>query len=174
MKECSIKLHDVTLKAVQCGPKRAKGFILNSHGCTSKEKEFAACLQKEGYSTLLFSILTEEEQAISDVRKNIAFQTNRLLEIRAALNIQCPVFYLGSAAELDAAAKSPELVDALVISHGCPEHARHLEDVQTPTLFLVEKDKAYQCLKCQKKHVEVENTPDRLAKETVSWISMFV
>ncbi|MCH9614082.1 MAG: hypothetical protein SP1CHLAM54_10920 [Chlamydiia bacterium] len=171
MKECSIKLHDITLKAIQCGPKKAKGYILSSHGITPKEKEFAECLHKEGYSTLLFSILTEEEREIRDLRKNIPFQTKRLLEIRESLNLHCPVTYVGCAAELDAAAKAPELVNALVIPRGCPDHAHHLDKVQTPTLFLVEKDEAYKCLKCEKKHVEIEQTPNALAKETIGWIA---
>lgn len=174
MKECSINLGDVILPATQFGSKKgAKGFIISAHGRTRRDRELAIKLHDAGYAVLLYDVLTEEEHGMRDLHRSIPYQTKRLLDVRQSLSLDVPVAYLGAAAELDAAAKQPDLVQALVIPKGCPEHALHLSEVHTPTLFLIDKEKPYQCLTCEKKMLHVEPTADQVAKATIHWLENY-
>lgn len=174
MKECSINLTDVTLPATQFGSKKgSKGFIISAHGRTKKERDLALKLQDAGYTVLLYDLLTEEEGGMRDLHRSIPYQTKRLLDVRHTLNLDIPVAYLGAAAELDAAAKEPDLVQALIIPRGCPEHAHHLSEVHTPTLFLVDKEQPYRCLTCEKKMLSIRNTSDQVAKATINWLENY-
>ncbi|MEK2646251.1 alpha/beta fold hydrolase [Bdellovibrio sp. BCCA] len=129
---------------------KAKGLVIFAHGSGSSRKsprnQFVAKeLNKAGFSTLLFDLLTEHE---SKDRSNV-FDIN-LLAQRLLLATQAgleqthhiPIGYFGAStgagAALVAAAKSKNKISAVVSRGGRPDLAKeHLKKVEAPTLLLV-------------------------------------
>lgn len=147
---------DVTLAGEICMPENAQGIVLFAHGSGSsrfspRNRYVAQILQESGLATLLFDLLTTEEEAI-DLRtrelrfdiellaKRLVATTNWLLEqpqIR-----QLPIGYFGSstgaAAALIAATQRPDVVAAVVSRGGRPDLALSiLPQVKAPTLLIV-------------------------------------
>lgn len=131
-------------------PAHAKGVILFAHGSGSSRKsprnrQVAQALQKEGFATLLFDLLTEEE---AKNRKNvfdIDLLANRLLLAKQWVKDfhgELPIGYFGAstgaAAALQAAAQEPADLFAVVSRGGRPDMAlASLAHVLAPTLLLV-------------------------------------
>ncbi len=131
-------------------PPHAKGIILFAHGSGSSRKsprnrQVAEALQKEGFATLLFDLLTEEE---AKDRKNV-FDID-LLAGRLKLakdwvkefHGRLPIGYFGAStgagAALQAAAQDPADLFAIVSRGGRPDMAlASLAHVSAPTLLLV-------------------------------------
>jgi putative phosphoribosyl transferase len=131
-------------------PPHAKGIILFAHGSGSSRKSprnklVAEALQKEGFATLLFDLLTEEE---AKDRKNV-FDID-LLADRLSLakgwvkefHGRLPIAYFGAstgaAAALQAAAHDPTDLFAIVSRGGRPDMAlASLPHISVPTLLLV-------------------------------------
>lgn len=107
----------------------------------------AEALQKGGFSTLLFDLLTAREEGIDDVSGEFRFNIPMLAE-RSVLVIEwaskelgCPIGLFGAstgaAAALMAAAKKKE-VGAVVSRGGRPDLAlEFLPEVEAPTLLIV-------------------------------------
>ena len=152
----------VNLEATLAQPETAKGIILFAHGSGSsrnspRNQYVAQELNKAGFSTLLFDLLTPEEESSDQengkLRFNITFLAERLIDatqwVAQNLDMQnLRIGYFGAstgaAAALVAAAQFPDAICAVVSRGGRPDLAESsLSNVQAPTLLIVgEKDAA--------------------------------
>jgi len=128
------------------------GMIIFSHGSgssrmSSRNNYVADLLLKYGFSSLLFDLLTTEEDRTYDNRFNIPLLTNRLIDVtkwmyNKAKFKELPIGYFGAstgaASALCAASKFPKLIKAVVSRGGRPDLAFEcLQLVKAPTLLLV-------------------------------------
>jgi len=159
-------------------PAGAKGVVLFAHGSgssrTSPRNRFVAgVLQRAGLGTLLFDLLTAEEEQVDAIDAHVRFDINLLARrlvgatdwVRACNDTRLPIGYFGAstgaAAALVAAVERPQLVDAVVSRGGRPDLAeRVLSRVRAPTLLVVGGDdqevlalnrSALSLLRCAKK-----------------------
>jgi len=152
----SIKAGDVFLKGDICIPNDSHGLVLFVHGSGSsrsspRNRYVAEELNKKGIATLLFDLLTQDEEIIdeqtSHLRFDIELLTRRLIETTrwvqkdsklGKLNIGYFGASTGAAAALVAAAEQPNLVKAVVSRGGRPDLAgSKLDKVKCPTLLIV-------------------------------------
>jgi putative phosphoribosyl transferase len=136
-------------------PREAKGVVLFAHGSGSgrlspRNRFVAQTLQKRGLATLLLDLL--EEREADDRRKvfDIDLLADRLLGTTAWLRQQpatadLPIGYFGAStgagAALQAAARMPKAVAAVVSRGGRPDLAApFLARVTAPTLLIVGGD----------------------------------
>lgn len=146
----------VTLTGDLNVPPNAQGIVLFAHGSGSsrhspRNQYVARTLQTEGLGTLLFDLLTEEEEAmdprIGDLRFDIPLLTKRVLlatdwVMRNPETRPLRIGYFGAstgaAAALCAAAERPEVVHAVVSRGGRPDLAGPaLRRIRAPTLLIV-------------------------------------
>src|SRR5688572_15126642 len=132
------------------------GLVIFAHGSGSgrkspRNREVAATLQRHRLATLLFDLLTLDEEAIdrrtAHLRFDIDFLAGRLVAATDWANGQATVAPLafgyfgastGAAAALVAAAERPAEVTAVVSRGGRPDLAgRALSRVRAPTLLIV-------------------------------------
>ncbi|RIJ43073.1 dienelactone hydrolase family protein [Pontibacter oryzae] len=134
-------------------PEKAAGIIVFSHGSGSsrlstRNRAVAEHLQRAGFATLLFDLLTEEEDRDTSQRFNIPKLTQRLIDTTywlqkdprtQALNIGLFGASTGAASAVGAAAaEGPNIIKAVVSRGGRPDLADAvLPDLQVPTLLLV-------------------------------------
>jgi putative phosphoribosyl transferase len=137
-------------------PPEARGVVLFAHGSGSgrngpRNRFVAARLRDAGVATLLFDLLTEEEEIedrhtarlrfdIGLLAERLVGATDWLVRQRAAAGL--PVGYFGAStgggAALAAAAERPDLIAAVVSRGGRPDLAGDaLLSVQAPTLLIV-------------------------------------
>lgn len=154
--QVSIVTEDVPLAGILHTPRAATGLVIFAHGSGSsrhspRNRYVADVLHQAGLATLLFDLLTSEEEAIgrvtAELRFNILFLANRLLQVtqwakqRPELSrLRCGYFgaSTGAGAALVAAAQQPADVQAVVSRGGRPDLAdRYLSQVQAPTLLIV-------------------------------------
>ena len=178
-KEVSIPVGKVTVQGELIIPLKAKGIIIFSHGSGSsrfskRNQVVAKYLNEKNFGTLLFDLLTEEEDQHYQNRFNIDLLTKRLAgatewleELPAAKD--CRIGYFGAstgaASALKAAAISPH-INAVVSRGGRPDLAMDdLHHVEAPTLLIVGSldydvlqlnKEAYMQLECEKKLEVVE------------------
>lgn len=151
-----IPFGDYNLDGILHVPKGAKGIVLFAHGSgssrfSSRNKQVARMLHEAKLATLLFDLLTPEEEE-EDARTlkyrfDIEFLASRLVEatnwiIHQPLAHGLPVGYFGAStgggAALVAAAKKTDLVKAVVSRGGRPDLAGSaLPLVKAPTLLIV-------------------------------------
>jgi len=154
------KVHIQAGRAVLSGnltiPQKAVALVLFAHGSGSSRHSLrnqfvARTLNDAGLATLLFDLLTQEEEAIDtrtrEHRFNIALLAERLVHATRCAKQQkqtrdLPVGYFGSStgggAALVAAGEIPQEVDAVVSRGGRPDLAGEaLPKVRTPTLLIV-------------------------------------
>lgn len=156
-------------------PDQSHGIVLFAHGSGSSRKSVrnqsvAKYLQDQGFATLLFDLLTEEEDSAPEKRFDIPFLAERLLlavdwvaHQKETKNLSIAFFgaSTGAAAALIAAAKLKNRIKAVVSRGGRPDLADHfLKEVTAPTLLIVGgndfgvielNQKAYSLLSCTKK-----------------------
>ncbi len=134
-------------------PPSASGVVLFAHGSGSsrfspRNTYVAKVLQEYGIGTLLFDLLTREEDQTYETRFDIALLTRRLLSATAWLqtNSQTQSLNLGyfgastgAAAALQAAAEMGDKIAAVVSRGGRPDLAGEdaLSRVSAPTLLIV-------------------------------------
>ena len=134
-------------------PPSAKGVVLFAHGSGSsrfspRNTYVAEVLQQRGIGTLLFDLLTREEDEDYATRFDITLLTRRLLAATAWLqsNPKTQALHLGyfgastgAAAALQAAAKIGDKISAVVSRGGRPDlaGATALKQVTAPTLLIV-------------------------------------
>jgi putative phosphoribosyl transferase len=131
--------------------------VLFAHGSGSgrhsrRNRYVAKVLQDAGLGTLLFDLLTEEEEVIDEqtlhLRFDIGLLTNRLVAVtdwlvqnRATSNNMNIAYFgasTGAAAALAAAAKRVDIIKAVVSRGGRPDLADpYLGQVKAPTLLIV-------------------------------------
>ena len=156
MNEVKIRAGRVVLSGNLNIPKDAGALVLFAHGSGSSRhsprNQFVAhALNEAGLATLLFDLLTPEEEAIDmqnrEHRFNIRLLAERLVEAtkwtkqqKQTSNLRIGYFgsSTGGAAALVAAVDAPQDVDAVVSRGGRPDLAGEaLPKVQAPTLLIV-------------------------------------
>lgn len=157
-----LQLGKVTLRGQIDVPEGATGIVLFAHGSGSsrlspRNQLVARILRSAGLGTLLFDLLSEEEEQIDmrtrHLRFDIKLLAERLLEAAAWLETNPHTERLktgffgsstGGAAALEAAAQKPERIHAVVSRGGRPDLAGpSLLKVKCATLLIVgERDEA--------------------------------
>jgi len=147
-----IRADGVELEGELALPEAATGLVVFAHGSGSSRKSprngyVAEVLGEHGLGTLLFDLLTEEEDRTYETRFDIDLLTTRLLAATAWLRRRdetrgLPLGYFGSstgaAAALRAAAERGDDVGAVVSRGGRVDLASdRLPEVRSPTLFIV-------------------------------------
>lgn len=175
LKSISIQLDGTILQGDLAVPKNAMGMVIFSHGSGSsrlspRNSYVAKVIQKKGLATLLFDLLTEDEDRIYPNRFNIDLLTMRLIDVTQFIQQRketenLPIGYFGAstgaASALRAAAHFENDIKALVSRGGRPDLALNdLYKVTTPTLLIVGgrdgvvielNQQAYEKLQCKKK-----------------------
>jgi putative phosphoribosyl transferase len=137
-------------------PAGARGVVLFAHGSGSSRKSprnrlVASVLQGAGLATLLFDLLTEDEEEEDAVDARLRFDIDLLARRLVAAtdwvrrrdetrNLRIGYFgaSTGAAAALIAAVERPDVVDAVVSRGGRPDLAdAWLSRVRAPTLLIV-------------------------------------
>lgn len=151
-KEVEIKLDTIILKGNLRLADEEKGIIIFSHGSGSsrlsvRNNYVADFLLNKGFSSLLFDLLTPEEDTIYENRFNIKLLTQRLIKVTKWVknyyqNKQLPIGYFGAstgaASAFSAATKMDQTVKAIVSRGGRPDLASDiLSNVKTPSLLIV-------------------------------------
>lgn len=146
----------VRLEGIVSIPQNATGIVLFVHGSGSsrhspRNQYVAQTLQEGGLATLLFDLLTPEEEQVDLRTRHLRFDTQLLarrtegvlewLDLQPyAREFRIGLFgsSTGAAAALIAAAEMPEKVEAVVSRGGRPDLANEaLHGVQAPTLLIV-------------------------------------
>lgn len=189
-------------------PPSAKGAVLFAHGSGSsrfspRNTYVAEVLQQRGIGTLLFDLLTREEDQDYQTRFDITLLTQRLLAATSWLqsNPKTQALHLGyfgastgAAAALQAAAKMENKVSAVVSRGGRPDLAGEiaLPQVTVPTLLIVGgmdygvielNQQAYALMNCEKKltlipgatHLfEESGTLQQAARSAADWFAQYL
>lgn len=136
-------------------PTGAKSLVIFAHGSGSSRLSprnvyIADKLNDRGIGTLLFDLLTPQEDEVYETRFNIELLTDRLVTTTTWLDEQPETRELlfgyfgastGAAAALKAAAKLGSRIKAVVSRGGRPDLAvERLHDVEAPTLLIVGGD----------------------------------
>jgi dienelactone hydrolase len=161
IKECPVQvtIGNIILDGNLCIPQNARAIVIFAHGSGSsrlspRNQYVARELRKAGLGTLLFDLLTKEEEETDAVTAKLRFNIRLLAErlvgatdwaIEAAGESQYKLGYFGAstgaAAALVAASKRPEAVSAIVSRGGRPDLAGDaLPGVKAPTLLIVGGD----------------------------------
>lgn len=150
-KEVTIPAGPVRLGGFLAVPEGAKAVIAFAHGSGSsrfspRNMYVARVLQRSGLATLLFDLLTREEDSVYENRFNTDLLALRLIAATEWLRAQPevegkPIGYFGSstgaAAALRAAAEDPKIY-AVVSRGGRPDLVTpYLPRVRAPTLLIV-------------------------------------
>ncbi|WP_058522640.1 dienelactone hydrolase family protein [Legionella birminghamensis] len=137
-------------------PEAAKSIVLFVHGSGSsrlsiRNQFVAGALNEMGHATLLFDLLTPKEEAIDsftrELRFNISLLASRLIDVKHWCQdtldpMTAGIGYFGAStgagAALEAAAREPDQVKAIVSRGGRPDLAlAYLPRVKAPTLLIV-------------------------------------
>ncbi|MBC5783553.1 alpha/beta hydrolase [Ramlibacter sp. USB13] len=157
LQEVRIPAGTASLSGDLAVPPQARGIVLFAHGSGSgrhsaRNRQVARRLQQEGFATLLFDLLTAQEEQVDlrtrEHRFDIALLTRRMEDAAAWLHAQptlreLPLGFFGastgSAAALIAAAQLGRDVAAVVSRGGRPDLAgpAALAAVSAPTLLIV-------------------------------------
>jgi putative phosphoribosyl transferase len=160
--EVQITLRSVVLRGTLELVPDPRGLVLFVHGSgssrfSSRNRAVARYLRSGGLATLLFDLLSEDEERIDDITRELRFDirllTDRVIGVTAWLRQQprtrdLGIGYFGAstgaAAALQAAAHyadQPEVVQAVVSRGGRPDLAMEsLPLVTAPTLLIVGGD----------------------------------
>lgn len=190
MREIQIEVETHSLFGELTVPEKAKGIVLFAHGSGSSRhsprNQFVAKeLQKRGLATLLFDLLTLEEEAIDEQTRELRFQIPFLAKRLIAAtdwtlkHHSLPLGYFGAstgaAAALQAAAEKKTVIRAIVSRGGRPDLAGPLllPQVTAPTLLIVGSldlgvielnESALAALRCPKK-LEIVSGASHLFEE---------
>jgi dienelactone hydrolase len=183
-RELEIPAREVALRGDLDVPERAGGVVIFAHGSGSSRQSprnarVARALREHGLGTLLFDLLTADEENADAYSRRYRFDIPLLAERLVAVTLWLtrypgvPVSFgyfgasTGAAAALVAAAQIPNAVDAVVSRGGRPDLAGGaLEHVRAPTLLIVgERDpvvvdlneQACAALRCAKELLVIPN-----------------
>jgi pimeloyl-ACP methyl ester carboxylesterase len=147
-----IPVEDVELEGMLDIPAGAEGLVVFAHGSGSSRKSprnnfVAEVIRERGLGTLLFDLLTEEEDQIRENRFDIPLLTDRLVGVtewlgtrNATRNLNVGYFgsSTGAASALRATARLEDEIDAVVSRGGRVDMASEvLDEITVPTLFIV-------------------------------------
>jgi len=148
----SINVEDVTLHGDLSVPAGAKGIVVFAHGSGSsrlspRNRHVAEILHRHGIGTLLFDLLTMEEDRVYENRFDVSLLGRRLAIVTQWLSARpeargLPIGYFGAstgaAAALIAAAQLGSRIACVVSRGGRPDLAMEsARRVSAPTLFIV-------------------------------------
>lgn len=155
-REIAIQLGEIQLLGSLQLTDGARGIVVFAHGSGSsrfsqRNRFVASVLSDAGLATLLFDLLTEEEETVdlvtAEFRFDIDLLAGRLVDIidwltgndeTGHLKIGCFGASTGAAAALIAAAARPQSVYAVVSRGGRPDLAMQaLPSVVSPTLLII-------------------------------------
>ncbi len=155
-REVSIEAGKVMLEGALGLPKEPGGIVLFAHGSGSsrhspRNRYVAGVLRSQGIATLLFDLLTREEESFDERTAHLRFDipllakrlmgaTRWILRDRDTQGLNVGYFgaSTGAGAALVAATQVPDAVAAIVSRGGRPDLAgRALGSVQAPTLLIV-------------------------------------
>jgi putative phosphoribosyl transferase len=147
---------NVALEGDLATPPDAKGIVIFVHGSgssrfSSRNRFVAQYLQRDGLATLLFDLLTKQEEEIDNYTMKLRFDiglladrlsgvTDWLTSQKEARDLSAGYFgaSTGAAAALIAETRNPTAVHAIVSRGGRPDLAGPaLSRVQAPTLLIV-------------------------------------
>lgn len=206
--QIQIPVNDVILSGVLAIPAQPKGMIIFSHGSGSSRMSprnmfVAGVMQNDGYVTLLFDLLTQEEDQDVHNRFNIKLLTERLTAVTKWINAHPEYgqwhtgFFgasTGAASAIRAAERlGPDVIEAVVSRGGRPDLASEiLDSVQCPVLFIVGgKDdavlelnrQALEELKCIKALIKISGAThlfeekgalEQVAEHARSWFDKYI
>ena len=149
-----IPIREVSLRGDWIVPQDAFGLVLFAHGSgsgrkSSRNRFVASTLHKQGIGTLLFDLLTEDEELLdartAKIRFDIPLLARRFVEVTSWVHQErgtVPTSFFGAstgaAAALIAAAEFGPSIRAVVSRGGRPDLAhRALSRVTAPTLLIV-------------------------------------
>ena len=151
--DVTIPVGEVFLKGILTMPEEASGIVIFAHGSGSsrlsrRNNYVADILVDRGFGTLLFDLLTLEEDKVYENRFNISLLTDRLVQVtdwlkdKAAYRYKKIAYFgasTGAASALRVAAVMPDNVAAVVSRGGRPDltGSRALGQVRAPTLLIV-------------------------------------
>jgi len=150
--EIDIPLSSVTLKGDLAIPENAIGIVVFSHGSGSsrlspRNRLVAELIQQHGMGTLLFDLLTEQEDTVYETRFDIDLLASRLIQASEWLmqykeTKDLAIGYFGAstgaASALRAAAYFEKSIKAVVSRGGRPDLALNVLNLVTaPTLLIV-------------------------------------
>jgi len=176
--EVKIPVGNTVLKGELVLPPGTKAIVIFSHGSGSsrfskRNQVVAKYLQGKGFGTLLFDLLTEQEDLQYINRFNIELLSKRLIGatewVEKVTANECRISYFGAstgaASALKAAAVLPQIL-SVVSRGGRPDLAMaDLPKVKAPTLLIVGSldydvlqlnKEAFMKLECEKKLEEVK------------------
>ena len=151
-KNIEIPILNVELKGRLRIAENQKGLVIFSHGSgsgrlSSRNNYVADHLQFEGFSSLLFDLLTEREDLVYENRFDINLLSQRLVKVTQWIlkfkdYKNLPIGYFGAstgaASALYAAAHLNNKIKAIVSRGGRPDLAMPILDrIKAPTLFIV-------------------------------------
>lgn len=155
-REVLVEIGPITLEGTLSTPDGASGVVLFAHGSgssrhSSRNNAVARVLREGRLATLLFDLLTAQEEDVDQVTRHLRFDielladrligaTNWLLEQPETRDLTVGYFgaSTGGGAALVAAATQPDAVGAVVSRGGRPDLAgAALPHVQAPTLLIV-------------------------------------
>ena len=189
-REIQIPAGEVTLSGELNIPRNAAGVVLFAHGSGSsrhspRNQSVARTIRNAGLGTLLFDLLTRDEEAIDAYTRHLRFDIDLLAErlVHATSWLKGEFDHVragyfgastGAAAALVAAAQLGEIVGAVVSRGGRPDLAADsLPLVKSPTLLIVGgldypviemNRQAYARLECEKE-VEIVSGATHLFEE---------
>ncbi|WP_242084916.1 dienelactone hydrolase family protein [Aestuariivivens sediminis] len=147
-----IPIDDVLLKGRLRITENSRGVVIFSHGSgsgrfSSRNNYVAEYLQMEGFSSLLFDLLTEKEDRIYENRFDINLLSQRLIKTTQWVFKQkqlanLPIGYFGAstgaASALFAVSRLKDRIKAVVSRGGRPDLAMSvLDTIDVPTLLIV-------------------------------------
>jgi len=153
--DITIRIDDTDLEGSLAIPSHAVGLVMFAHGSGSsrhspRNRHVAKLLNERGLATLLFDLLTADEERIDEIDARLRFDVDMLADrlvaatdsIVASGRAPLPIGYFGgstgAAAALIAAARRPALIAAVVSRGGRPDLASgSLHAVRAPTLLVV-------------------------------------
>lgn len=152
----SIPVGEAVLDGDLMVPGAAKGLVIFAHGSGSsrmspRNREVARGLNDARFATLLFDLLTREEEIAEAATRHLRFDIPLLARRLVGASdwavarpelASLPIGYFGAStgagAALAAAAERPRIVRAVVSRGGRPDLAREsLPNVEAPTLLVV-------------------------------------
>lgn len=161
VQETQISIGSLSLLGDLNIPDPVEGIVLFAHGSGSgryspRNRYVAKVLQEAGFGTLLFDLLTEDEELIDEQTRHLRFDIRLLADrlvgttdwllhhFHASSSRDIPTIgyfgaSTGAAAALVAAARRADVVKAVVSRGGRPDLAgdKYLNEVRAPTLLLV-------------------------------------
>ena len=148
----NIPIDSIELEAILIIPEGAEKFVIFSHGAGSsrfspRNNYVASVLNELGIATLLFDLLTEEEDQVYENRFDISKLTKRLIAVTKwtqkhpdlkKLSIGYFGSSTGAASALNAAASLGESIKSVVSRGGRPDLSmENLPNVKAATLLIV-------------------------------------